>query len=211
MAQADRQHTASKDLDDLLRYLTVELGYEKYDALWEMEQKYLDGQLQLEKQECVRDGEPYGDAVAIDANFGHIELDRRGRVRVVPLIPLWREVRYGIAEGCDARAIWPPHPPASHKAGPDPFKTGVADRSSDEQSSQESLKSKDWLAREVDRRKKLGDIPKQITGFSRQIHSQMEVAVRAGVVKRVLEPRTIETHLRETTILFPKKKRSLES
>jgi hypothetical protein len=142
MALAETDPTRIDDLDDLLRYLTEELGNEKYAALWEMEQKYLDGQLQLTKREYRIDGTPYGDAVTIDALYGHIELDRRGRVQIVPLIPLWREVRYGIAEGCDARAIWP-HPPKA-----DPVKTGVTDRPSAEQSSQES-KAEGWQISKV--------------------------------------------------------------
>jgi hypothetical protein len=135
MAESADHPTPIKDLDDLLRYLTEELGYEKYDALWEMEQKYLDGQLRLEKQDLIRDDEPYGDWIAINALYGHIELNRRGRVRVVPLTPLWREASYRIAEGCDARAIWPRRPPASQAApaqqpevGLDPFRTGAAGR-----------------------------------------------------------------------------------
>ena len=38
MAEAVNQHTPIKDLDALLPYLTEELGYEKYDALWEMQE-----------------------------------------------------------------------------------------------------------------------------------------------------------------------------
>jgi hypothetical protein len=114
----------------------------------------------------------------------------------------------------------PPRPPAAQtapdqppedKPGPDPVKTRAAERPSAGQSPQESLTSKDWLKGEVERRKKLGDIPVTITELSKQIHSEMEVAVRAGIVKRVIEPRTIETHVRDTTNLFPKKKRSPKS
>jgi hypothetical protein len=39
----------------------------------------------------------------------------------------------------------------------------------------------------------------------------MGKAARAGRVKGVVEPRTIEKHLRLTTNLFPKKKRSQKS
>jgi hypothetical protein len=78
------------------------------------------------------------------------------------------------------------------------------------QSPQESLKSKDWLEREVERQKKLGDIPDTITEFSDQIHSQMKEALRACVVDRVISPRTIEQHLRVMG-LFGKKKRSQKS
>jgi hypothetical protein len=124
MAQAANKHTRIDDLDDLLRYLTEELGFQKGFAIYAMNQHYhdqLDGQLRLEKQDLILDDEPYGDWIAINAEFGDLKLDRDGHVQVIPRIKFWRKGRYRIAEGCDVRAIWPPRPPAS-------FRTGAAGR-----------------------------------------------------------------------------------
>jgi hypothetical protein len=129
MALAIEQLTRIDDLDDLLRYLTEDLSYRKGVAVYLMDQHYLDGQLLLEKQDYIHDGEPYGGWDPIDAKYGHLEFDRHGRMRVVPRIKPWREARYRIAEQCDARAIWPLHPTAPQpapdqqpedKSGPDP-------------------------------------------------------------------------------------------
>jgi hypothetical protein len=127
MARAVEQHIRIDNLNDLRRYLTQDLGYSKGVAVYMMNQRYLDGQLQLTKVEYVG-VKPQGE-VPIGPEFGHIELDH-DRVRVVPRIPLWRKAIYRIAEGCDARAIWPRRPPAFQpapdqqegKAGPDSFK-----------------------------------------------------------------------------------------
>jgi hypothetical protein len=124
MAQAD-QPTPINDLDDLLRYLTEDSGYTKGVAEYMANQRYKDGHLRLTKVEYVG-VKPQGE-VPINPKFGYIEL-HRGRMRFVPREPLWRKASYRIAEGCDVRAIWPPHPQQpENKAGPDPFKTG-ADR-----------------------------------------------------------------------------------
>jgi hypothetical protein len=116
MAQAANQHTPIKDLDDVLRYLTVELGYKKGVAVFMMNERYSAGDLRLERQDCIRDGEPYGGWIAIDAKFGYLKLDRKGHVRVEPRVKLWREARYRIAEGCDVRALFSPRPPAAQTA-----------------------------------------------------------------------------------------------
>jgi len=47
-----------KDLDGTLRYLTEELGSEKYAALYEMQERIWDGQLRLTRQRHVL-GKPY--------------------------------------------------------------------------------------------------------------------------------------------------------
>jgi hypothetical protein len=107
MALAETDPTRIDDLDDLLDYLTKNLRCTKVVAACVVNQAYLDGELRLEKQDLIRDGEPYGGWIAIDAKFGHLELDRHGRMRVVPGIKLWREARYCIAGQCDARALWP--------------------------------------------------------------------------------------------------------
>ena len=118
MALAETDPTRIDDLDDLLDYLTKNLRCTKVVAACVVNQAYLDGELRLEKQDLIRDGEPYGGWIAIDAKFGHLELDRHGRMRVVPGIKLWREARYRIDEQCDARAIWP-LPSASQTTAPD--------------------------------------------------------------------------------------------
>src|SRR6516165_5168900 len=104
MAQAVEQHTPIKDLDDLLRYLTEDSAYTKGVAGYVANQRYKDGHLRLTKVEYVG-VKPQGE-VPIDPEFGHIEV-HRGRMRFVPREPLWRKAIYRIAEGCDARAIWP--------------------------------------------------------------------------------------------------------
>jgi hypothetical protein len=141
MAQAETDPTRIHDPDDLLRYLTEELGFQKGVAIYAMNQHYHDGQLRLEKQDLIRDGEPYGGWIAIDAKFGDLKLDGDGHVRVVPRIKPWREARYRIAEQCDARTIWPLHSPASETAD---------QQLKDKPGSQESVKSKDgWQVRRL--------------------------------------------------------------
>jgi hypothetical protein len=217
MALAVEQHIPIKYLDDLLRYLTEDSGYTKGVAEYMANQRYKDGHLRLTKVEYVG-VKPQGE-VPIDPQFGHIEV-RRGRMRFVPRELLWRKAIYKIAEGCDARAIWPCRPPASQpapdqqlvedKVGPDSFK--AAHSPSAGQPRQKPLTSKEWLGGEIKRREDAGNIPEgKITEFSGQIHTEMEKAGRAGIVKWVIEPRTIEHHLRTTTKLFPKKKRSPKS
>ena len=58
MAQAKTDPTRIDDLDDLLSYLTKELGYEKYAALCEMQERIWDGKLRLTRQRHVL-GKPY--------------------------------------------------------------------------------------------------------------------------------------------------------
>jgi hypothetical protein len=137
-----------KDLDDALRYLVEELGYEEYPALWEMEARIWDGKLRLMRQKLVDDlpyspshyGMPYN-VEPVDPSFFCSKLtlrfDRHDRVEVIPRVAgfEWWDFRYRIADGCDVRAIWP-HPPASetasaqkpNSAGLDPFRTGAAGR-----------------------------------------------------------------------------------
>jgi hypothetical protein len=87
MAKAGDILQPIKDLDDLLDYLTENLRCTKNVAGCVMNEAYLDGQLRLEKQDLIRDGEPYGGWIPIDAKFGHIEPDHRG-VRFVPREPM---------------------------------------------------------------------------------------------------------------------------
>jgi hypothetical protein len=204
MAQASDHPTPIKELDDLVDYLTENLRCTKVVAVCVMNEAYSAGDLWLEKQDLIGDGERYGDWIAVH-DFGHLKPDSDGHVQVVT--KLWRKARYRIAEQCDARAIWPARPPASQSAPRQlENKTETA-----EQSPQKRLTTKEWLKSEVERREKLDNIPKEITEFSGQIHSEMEKALRAGVVKGLIEPRTIEGLLRTTTKLFPKKKRSRKS
>jgi hypothetical protein len=95
MAKADEHPTPIKELNGALDYLTDELGYTKSVAVYVMDQRYSAGRLRLEKQDLIRDDEPYGDWIAINAEFGHIEPDHHG-VRFVPREPLWRKARYRI-------------------------------------------------------------------------------------------------------------------
>jgi hypothetical protein len=89
------------------------VGYKKGVAVFMMNERYSAGDLRLERQDCIRDGEPYGSWIAIDAKFGNLKLDRKGHVRVDPRIKLWREARYRIAEGCDVQALFSSRPPAA--------------------------------------------------------------------------------------------------
>jgi hypothetical protein len=116
MAKAVSLIPIGRGLGDLLDYLTENLRCTKVVAACVMNEAYLDEQLQLEKQDLIRDGEPYGGWIPIDAKFGHIELDPYRRVRFVPRVRPWREARYRIVEGCDVQVIWPPQPPASQTA-----------------------------------------------------------------------------------------------
>jgi hypothetical protein len=133
------------DLDDVLRYLTEELGYEKYAALCEMQERIWDGQLRLTRQRHVlgkpynpTDGKPYNREPVDPAFFRNkliLDFDHRhNRVEVVErVVGLPWDFRYRIAEQCDARAIcWRRRPPASpdpeDSASPDLFRTGAAGR-----------------------------------------------------------------------------------
>jgi hypothetical protein len=222
MAKAEAKHTPTDwDLIDVLRYLTLApLSYEIDAALREMEQRLGDGQLPLKVEHYV-EGKLHS-FVMDPFQFRHkynLKLDGDW-MWVVPRSGIqWGKRDYTVAEQ-DVITLWPPRPPAAQtapdlqpedKAGLDPFKTEAADRTSVERSSQKPLTTKDWLASEIKRQQELNNIPKDITSASHQIRSQMEKAVRAGDVKQLLEPRTIETHLRLTTSLFPKKNRSRKS
>jgi hypothetical protein len=151
MAEAAEQHIPIKDLDDVLRYLTEELGYEKYAALCEMRERIWDGQLRLTRQRHV-DGKPYSptdgtpyNPEPVNPSFfrSNLILDfdhRHDRAEVISQLGFeWWDFRYRIAEGCDARAICWSRPPESQaaperqledKTGPDPFRTGAAGRPS---------------------------------------------------------------------------------
>jgi hypothetical protein len=210
MAQAANQHTPIEwILPDLLEYLTLEpFGYSINRALREMSQAIATGKLPL-KREYYVNGKFHTDR--LDPFHFHLkyalELDRgTAMVRVVKRgwSPGETSFHYAVAEQ-DALALWPPRPPASLPA------LGLRLEDKAEQSLQKPLTSKEWLKNEIDRRKKLGDIPKGITEFSEQIHSQMKKATRDGVVNRLLKLRTIETYLRTTTNLFPKRRRSPKS
>jgi hypothetical protein len=187
MALATYLHTPIKDLDDLLRYLTEDLGYRKGVAAYMTNERYKDGDLWLTKVEYVG-VKPQGE-VPIDPEFGQIEL-RRGRMQVVPRKPLWRKARYRIAEGCDARAIWP-RPPAplpapdrqpEDKAGPDPSRTGAARAPSaiPGDDSPKRVSTQEWVTAEAIRLKKAGEIPadakRYISHFAQLLAKAMEEA-----------------------------------
>jgi hypothetical protein len=67
-------------------------------------------------------------------------------------------------------------------------------------------KTKVWLPAEVGRRRKLNDIPKDITTFARQLHNAAHAAVREGRLAYPPSARRFETLLHELD-LFPKVKR----
>jgi hypothetical protein len=126
MAEAAEHIPRERTLDDLLRYLTEDLGYEKYAALCEMQERIWDGQLRLTRQRHV-DGKPYSptdgkpyNPEPVDPSFFRSKLildfdHRHDRVEVVErVVGLPWDLRYRIAEGCDVRAIcWSRRPPAS--------------------------------------------------------------------------------------------------
>jgi hypothetical protein len=113
MAQAGDHPTPIKELDDLVDYLTENLRCTKDIAVCVMDAAYSAGHLWLERQDLIRDGEPYGDWIAVH-DFGPLKPDSDGHVRVIT--KFWRKPHYRIAEGCDVRTIWPPHLPASQAA-----------------------------------------------------------------------------------------------
>jgi hypothetical protein len=218
MAQAADQHTAKEcSLDDYVADLIAKSGCNRPDALSEMRERFVHGRLILIRQRLV-DGKPYNpfdrkpcDKEEVHPNdFYRPDFDFRGRVKVGVNSNDSFEYCYTVAELPWLTASQTgPAQQLEDKTGP----AKAADRSSAEQSSssQESQTSKEWIKLEIERREKLGDIPEEITEFSRQLHSQMKDALRAGVVDRAIVPRTIETHLRVTWKIFPKKKRSKKS
>ena len=184
MAQAADQHTASEwSLTKVHRYLTGVLGYEKIRALYMMEQCRLVERLPIKVQKFV-DGKPEGDPFDLPTDKTHDLVHYGGSVypRGLP----WGDYRCTVTEQ-NARALLP-----APAMGQSP--------------QEKSLKSKDWLAHKVEWRKKLGDIPKDITTFSGQLHGQMVTDARTGVVDYAMAPRTIERWLREWKV-FPKKRR----
>jgi hypothetical protein len=225
MAQAADQHTAKEcSLDDYVADLIAKSGCNRPDALSEMRERFVHGRLILIRQRLV-DGNPYNPWDRKPYNKEQVEPDDFERSYSLSLQSDFRggyKVRVHVIssdsfEYCYTVAELPwltasqtgPAQQLEDKTGP----AKAADRSSAEQSSssQESLTSKEWIKLEIERREKLGDIPEEITEFSRQLHSQMKDALRAGVVDRAIVPRTIETHLRVTWKIFPKKKRSKKS
>jgi hypothetical protein len=117
------------NLDDVLRYFTEELGFEKYAALCEMRERIWDGQLRLTRQRHV-DGKPYSptdgkpyNPEPVDPIFFRSKLildfdPRHDRVEVTSQLGFeWCDFRYRIAEDCDARALWPRSPAQQNKLG----------------------------------------------------------------------------------------------
>jgi hypothetical protein len=207
MAQAVEQHipldvdrwTLNKAFD----YLTVTLGYPENRALHEMERERLAGRLVVQVHKVV-DGKTQGDPEYLPPDKKHKFVRHLGWV--VPQNHKWGDNRWTVYKQ-RVLELWPIHPPAS-QSGPRPLEDNTEAAG---QSPQKPLTTKEWLKKEVERREKLDDIPEEITEFSEQVHSQMKGAAKAGAVKRVIEPRTIEQHLRVTTSLFVKKKRSSKS
>jgi hypothetical protein len=181
MAQAGDHPTPIKELDDLVDYLTENLRCTKVVAVCVMNEAYSAGDLWLEKQDLIGDGEPYGDWIAVH-DFGHLKPDSDGHVQVVT--KLWRKARYRIAEQCDARAIWPAGPPASQAAPdqqpkgkvPDQSKTAAAPAPVSDPSKR--MSTQEWVTAEAIRLIKANKIPpkekKHISHFA-QLLEKAEV------------------------------------
>ena len=197
-------------LDEVHDHLTKTLGYAARRALDEMERHRFRGRLPIKVQKVV-DGRPEGDPFYLPFDRKH-ELGYSGG-RVSPKGLPWGNFSFRCTVSRHrVLELWPSRSrafqqQAEDKAGPEPE---AAERPSTGQSPQTPLTSKEWLKGEIERREKLDDIPKEITEFSEQIHSEMVKAVRAGIVDKLIKPRTIETYLRLTKH-FPKKKRSPKS
>jgi hypothetical protein len=215
MAEAAKQLTRIDDLGDLLRYLTVELGYSKGVAVFMMNERYSAGDLPLEKQDCIRDGEPYGGWIAIDAKFGNLKLDRKGHVQVDPQIKLWREARYRIAKGCDVRALWPPRPLAGQAAhSPDSFKPLAAQRQPTKVSKPADAgrngpgrpSPKPLVVKEIERLKKSTSVDDSNILKGKRIELWKHLASVCGNSGFNIEPKSIGSLIRRNEMLPPQKR-----
>lgn len=194
MAEAANQRTPIEwSLDDLLRYLTEELGYEKYAALCEMRERLSTGELPLTRQRHVNgkpysptDGKPYNRGVVEPPFFRSnytLDLDHlRDQVRVVSRIGFdWWDFRYRISEQ-KARALWPAPAQASTPAEP----SGLAN------------KTALWIGAEAVRMKKEGEIPDGIgiTKFAELLEKRMRVAAKTDESLHPVGWRHIKNSLR---------------
>jgi hypothetical protein len=195
-AQAANQLTRIDNLDDLLRYLTEDLGYEKYPALWEMRERIWDGQLRLTRQRHVEgkpysptDGKPYN-REPVDPSFARskltLEFDSHDRVQVISRAAgfEWWDLRYLIAEGCDVRAIWPL--PASQPAP------------EDEADPDSHTPTSEWILNEAVRMKRAGEIPEGIseTDFAKLLAPNMHQAAKTDTSLRPIKWQHIRNNLR---------------
>jgi hypothetical protein len=206
MAQAGDYPTSIKELDDLVDYLTENLRCTKDVAVDVMNQHYhgqLGGRLVVEMQDLIRDGEPHGGWVTTNANLWDLKLDRDDHVQVIPRIELWRKAIGRIAEQCDARAIWPPHPPPSEpapdqqpedKAGPAVLPVSIPPK---------RVSTKDWITAEAKRLKKDNEIPRSAyihpTTFAKLLWDRMKNAADTdkSIRLRRVDWRHIKNQLRK--------------
>ena len=203
-AQAANQLTRIDNLDDLLRYLTEDLGYEKYPALWKMEECLWAGQFSPVKRQLYLDGKPKDDAVVLDRVYfvdKRLDLNSRDWVRIVPPIGFeWGDYRYTVAEQV-VRRVLPHHPQTA------PDQQEAAGCPSAVQPSHQPvaapLKPKAWLPLEHKRRQQLNDIPKEITTYTQQLHEAAVEAVGQRRLTNAPTARRLETLLHDLG-LFPK-------
>jgi hypothetical protein len=212
-------------LEDYLAELAGTSGCKPHVALPEMQERIKVGRLILIRQRLVND-KPYNpfdrkpyDKEEVDPCYDFCSLSlvsdfrvRGGnRVRVHVISDDGFEYRYTVAElpQLSACHTTPAQQLLENKPDSDPVK--ITHSPSAGQPRQKPLTTKKWLEDEIKRREDAGDIPKEITEFSGQIRPEMEKAARAGIVKWVVDFRTIEHYVRTTTKLFPKKKRSPKS
>jgi hypothetical protein len=170
MAEAAEQYTPIDwTLEELVEYLALApFGYEIEAAVDNIKRAISSGDLPLWDEEYVGGKlkrryrlDPFYFRTHYTLKFDYIARVRK--MRVVPQSLQWDDgiLHFYLVIKQDVQRVWP------------------------RQSPQEPLKTKDWLKREIDRREELGDIPEEITEFSRQLNSSMKTALRAGVVKGV--------------------------
>jgi hypothetical protein len=104
-----------REIDDVYRYFVEELGYEKYDALWEITECIATGLFRITRQKWI-DGslskEPLGNPETVDGSyfFDNYTLgsDHYGRATVVSRRYEWCDYHWTIDERCDVRTLCPP-------------------------------------------------------------------------------------------------------
>jgi hypothetical protein len=160
VAKDRRNPITKRTLDDVVRYFTEELGYEKDNPAlrWKIWEQFLAGRMQLKRHwkeylcpeggrhvwaSKIVDPSHYCGRPALDA----LDFDRHGHLR---FDPAWGNDRYTIVEPCDFRAIWPP-PVAAPVQQP-----GVGRAS--EEPTNENKYAKDWVEGEVGRMVAAGEI-----------------------------------------------------
>jgi hypothetical protein len=211
MAQAADHPTAiERSLDDYHRYIRVTLGCGINVALCEMERRIVAGQLLLMRRQYDVDGNPKGDAVAIDrfAFLGNyaLQFDMRGWVRVIPRKPEAGLLPGGISsiKLDESDPNWPVVRLTGRAM--DDFDYTVVERPSRLPAAAAPLKPKVWLLAEHRQRQQQNDIPKDITTYGGQLHDTAVEAVNQRRLTNAPSARRFENLLHELS-LFPKSKR----